>query len=177
MERIFSQTFETRNHGDGFLMTQQLLKTEKDIIRFYRADREYGELSNLYKRPIRFEDREWACNEYAYGYGKFTDKEIGEWAITAPSPYLFSIIIHGLFYCVTDWNEIKVDRMRRVLEAKFTQHEDLKQFLLNTGEKILIEESTMDNFWGIGPKGKGKNMLGILLMELRTKLRTEMKNE
>lgn len=38
---------------------------------------------------------------------------------------------------------------------------------------ILIENSKMDSFWGIGKNQKGKNMLGKLLM----KVREEIKNE
>jgi hypothetical protein len=146
-------------------------------IRFYRANGEFGFLSNLYKAEIVFEDRKFACSEYAYGFGKFRDKNYADWAITAPSPHLFSIIIHNLFaWDITKgWAAIKVDRMRQVLYAKFTQHPDLKVKLLETGTKILVEESSIDNFWGIGPKGKGKNMLGVLLMELRTQFQTEMK--
>jgi predicted NAD-dependent protein-ADP-ribosyltransferase YbiA (DUF1768 family) len=34
----------------------------------------------------------------------------------------------------------------------------------------LIEDSKIDAFWGIGSRGKGENMLGVLLMELRSEL-------
>jgi predicted NAD-dependent protein-ADP-ribosyltransferase YbiA (DUF1768 family) len=33
---------------------------------------------------------------------------------------------------------------------KFSQHEALKQFLLQTGDKILVEASPVDFIWGIG---------------------------
>jgi ribA/ribD-fused uncharacterized protein len=33
---------------------------------------------------------------------------------------------------------------------KFSQHEELKQFLLQTGDKILVEASPVDFIWGIG---------------------------
>jgi ribA/ribD-fused uncharacterized protein len=65
---------------------------------------------------------------------------------------------------------------------KFTQHEDLKTFLLGTGDRILVEASPYDNIWGIGMKAgdegieypqnwKGKNLLGYALMAVRDKIR------
>jgi len=43
---------------------------------------------------------------------------------------------HGLYTwdIVPNWSEIKFDRMRAVLRAKFTQHEDLAPLLSSTGE-------------------------------------------
>ena len=64
--------------------------------------------------------------------------------------------------------------MREVLRAKYTQHEDLRTLLLSTGEARLVESCRTDNpvnrTWG-EVKGKGLNMLGVLLMEIRTELR------
>jgi len=41
---------------------------------------------------------------------------------------------------------------------------------LSTGNSILIENNPLDPYWGTGPDGKGKNMTGKLLMELRERL-------
>jgi hypothetical protein len=82
---------------------------------------------------------------------------------------------HGLYTwdIVPDWSQVKYDRMREVLHAKFTQHEDLKQLLLSTGDARLVEvgrvANTVNCTWG-EVNGKGKNMLGILLMQLRSQL-------
>ncbi len=65
--------------------------------------------------------------------------------------------------------------MREALKAKFTQNEDLKNILLETGDAILVEHTENDNYWGDGGDGNGKNMLGKLLMELREELRSENK--
>jgi hypothetical protein len=82
---------------------------------------------------------------------------------------------HGLYTwdIVPDWAQVKYDRMRQVLNAKFTQHEDLRQLLLSTGNTRLVEAGRVANAvnqtWG-EVNGKGKNMLGVLLMELRAQL-------
>lgn len=79
---------------------------------------------------------------------------------------------HGLYVwdVAPDWAQTKFDRMRRVLRAKFDQHEDLRQLLLSTGEARLVEVGTVNNavnrLWG-EVDGKGENMLGVMLMELR----------
>ena len=140
-------------------------------IRFYRAIGKYGFLSNLYKRPIIFEGREFPHAEAAYQYGKPKNKEVAEWLVSAPKPHLCAAAAHALFAfdIRPDWHEIKVGRMRAVLQAKFDQHEDLRQLLIDTGDAVIIEDSKTDAFWGIGKKGNGKNMLGVLLMELREK--------
>jgi ribA/ribD-fused uncharacterized protein len=61
--------------------------------------------------------------------------------------------------------------MREAIRFKFTNHEDIKEILLSTGEDELVEDSPIDYYWGIGADGTGKNMLGKLLMELRTDLK------
>ena len=40
-----------------------------------------------------------------------------------------------------DWFEVNVEAMDVVLQAKFTQHEDLREKLLETGNRELIEDS------------------------------------
>ena len=101
-----------------------------------------------------------------------------EWILSAPSPALVAMAAHGLYTwdIAPDWSKVKFDRMRRVLRAKFTQHQDLRDLLLSTGDARLVESAKTDNpvnrLWG-EVNGKGKNMLGVLLMELRSELRSE----
>ena len=144
----------------------------QEIIKFYRADRPYGFLSCLFKKPIIFEEREFSSGEHAYQYGKFKDKDVREWAMKAPKPHLLSILAHGLFSwdIVENWSKIKVNRMYNVLKVKFSDVE-LREKLLETGNSILIEDSKTDPFWGIGKKGNGKNMLGKLLMKVREEIK------
>ena len=89
----------------------------------------------------------------------------------------FSKIAGGLVAMRSDWNEIKVQVMREILYAKFSQNPELKQKLLATVTDYLEETNTWyDTFWGVC-KGKGENWLGKLLMELREKFRMENENE
>ena len=141
-------------------------------IRFYRATGDYGFLSNLSPAEIEFEGRTFPCAEYAYQFGKPRDADVAEWLMAAPTPTLCAQAAHALvgWQIRADWAEIKVERMRAVLRAKFTQHPYWRGRLLRTGDAWLVEESSMDAFWGIGKKGVGKNMLGVLLMDVRSEL-------
>jgi len=69
-----------------------------------------------------------------------------------------------------DWDEVKLDVMYRVVLAKFTQHPDLRQLLMNTGDSILIEHTRQDAFWADGGDGSGENWLGKILMLVRGEL-------
>lgn len=64
---------------------------------------------------------------------------------------------------------------------KFGQNPALKDFLLNTGRRVLVEASPRDRIWGIGMgasnpdardplKWRGTNLLGFALMEARAAL-------
>ena len=67
----------------------------------------------------------------------------------------------------SDWETVKVGIMKELVKCKFDQHQELKEQLLNTGDRLLIEGNTWnDTFWGVC-NGKGKNTLGNILMELR----------
>ena len=146
-------------------------------IRFYRAsEKPFGAFSNLYRRPIEFEGEVFQTSEHAYQAGKARKPEVRKWLMQAPSPGLLAMAAHGLYYwdVAPGWSQSKFDRMRRVLAAKFTQHADLGELLLSTGDDVLIETATVDNevnrLWG-QVNGVGQNMLGNMLMELRGELR------
>jgi ribA/ribD-fused uncharacterized protein len=147
-----------------------------DEVRFYRAnERPYGAFSNLFRRPIDFEGRVFPTAEHAYQAGKARKEEVRAWLLSAPTPGLVAMAAHGLYTwdIVPDWSQIKYDRMRQVLRAKFTQHEDLCRLLLSTGSARIVEAGRVANVvnctWG-EVNGKGRNMLGVLLMELRSEL-------
>jgi N-glycosidase YbiA len=70
-----------------------------------------------------------------------------------------------------DWRDIRLDLMRKADLAKFSQHARLQSLLLATEDAQLVEDTTMDSFWGIGRDGDGENWAGRILMEVRDLLR------
>jgi ribA/ribD-fused uncharacterized protein len=146
-------------------------------IRFYRAnEKPYGVFSNLFKREIVFEGELYPTAEHAYQAGKPRKDAVRTWLLAAPTPALLAMAAHGLYWwdIRSDWSKTKFARMKEVLRAKFTQHEDLREALLATGRSRLVECATVNNavnrVWG-EVNGRGKNMLGNLLMEVREELR------
>ena len=73
-----------------------------------------------------------------------------------------------------DWENIKDKVMYDAVLAKFTQHQDIQQILLNTGEQSIVEDSPIDYYWGCGKDGSGKNKLGEILVKVRTELKNSL---
>lgn len=72
-----------------------------------------------------------------------------------------------------DWDEVRVSVMRWCLRVKLAQNWDrFASLLRDTGDRPIVEDSRKDDFWGAMPVDpevlKGTNVLGRLLMELRT---------
>ncbi|GAA4636501.1 hypothetical protein GCM10023196_086510 [Actinoallomurus vinaceus] len=66
-------------------------------------------------------------------------------------------------------------------EGKFGQQPALRDFLLGTGDRVLVEASPYDTVWGIGlsasqpeaarpSQWRGLNLLGFALMDVRAAL-------
>lgn len=70
-----------------------------------------------------------------------------------------------------DWEQVKDNIMYEIIKSKFSiKH--LREMLLATGDAILIEGNTWnDTYWGMC-RGKGKNMLGKILMRVREELKS-----
>jgi ribA/ribD-fused uncharacterized protein len=66
----------------------------------------------------------------------------------------------------SDWVQIKDEILYQAVRTKFTQHEQLRRLLLETGEAILIEHSPSDTYWGDGGNGQGQNKIGQILMQI-----------
>jgi hypothetical protein len=81
------------------------------------------------------------------------------------------------------WVDARFEIVVRGNLAKFGQNPPLREFLQNTGERVLVEASPVDRIWGIGMAAdsphaadpdhwRGLNLLGFALMEVRERLRS-----
>lgn len=68
-----------------------------------------------------------------------------------------------------DWNEVKVGYMRALLKRKFKQNPNLLAQLREIKGPIVENNDWGDTYWGVC-KGKGQNVLGKLLEEIRDTL-------
>lgn len=140
-------------------------------IRFYHEYDENGFLSNFYPSPLELSGKLWPTVEHYYQAAKTFDPDYAETMRTAESPDEAKRLGNAPGCQLRpDWREYKIKAMEQAIEAKFGQHQDLRELLLETGDAVLMENSQKDYFWGIGADGTGKNMLGKLLMELRASI-------
>lgn len=113
----------------------------------------------------------------------FNDHEALEQIILAPEPRAAK----ALGRTVRNFNDTvwKANARRFVTEGnieKFRQNPEMLEFLLGTGDAILVEAAPRDVIWGIGmgqgnPKAqhpstwRGQNLLGFALVDARWALR------
>lgn len=149
-------------------------------IYFYRTGDDYGEFSNFAAFPLRLDGKTWPTSEHYFQAQKFIETD-PPWAAAirkAESPGLAARMGRDRKHPLRrDWESVKDDVMRRALAAKFEQHEELRELLLSTGDEQLVEHTANDSYWADAGDGSGKNMLGRLLVELRTTLRASAAND
>lgn len=164
-------------------------------IEFYRAnERPYGAFSNLYRREIEVEGMRFPTVEHAYQWLKPRDPRVRDWLMMAPSPSLLAIASHVLpsdagedpaeimrktadallgFHTRPGWSRLRYPWMLACLQAKFAQHDDLRELLLATGDCLIVEAGRIDDDagrrWGV-VNGRGNNYLGRMLMRVRSDL-------
>ena len=156
---------------DAYAVGTKAAGKKVGTIEFYDKHSGYYEFTNFYQgKPIKLDGTSWKTAEHYFQAQKFPADfahlmtKVWEQA-TAREAY--EVAASNKAYWRSDWQTAKIDVMRKVLGAKFSQDKDLRQSLCDTGTKKLVEASPKDAFWGYGPDGKGENMLGKLLMELR----------
>jgi len=113
----------------------------------------------------------------------FKDDEVLEKIIKANSPAEAKKLGREVKnYNETLWLAARFDIVKEGNYHKFSQNSDLKNFLINTNDRVLVEASPVDAIWGIGMAGdhkdvlnpekwKGLNLLGFALMEVRDELK------
>ncbi|WP_375435230.1 NADAR family protein [uncultured Hymenobacter sp.] len=80
------------------------------------------------------------------------------------------------------WDAARFDIVVQGNVAKFSQHPALREFLRQTGSRVLVEASPVDTIWGIGlaqdsphasdpTEWQGLNLLGFALMAVRELLK------
>jgi hypothetical protein len=133
---------------------------------------EYSFLSNFWFADIEFDGMVYPTVEHAYQAAKSLDQIIRR-CIQAMSTPGLARSFGGQIKLRPDWDILKFEIMEQLVRYKFTQHEDLREKLLATGEEILEEGNWhKDAIWGIDFRtGKGENHLGKILMKIRGELK------
>jgi N-glycosidase YbiA len=129
---------------------------------------EFRFLSNFWPAIVEFEGIIFPTVEHAYQAAKTLDMQARR--VIAEMPLAGDAKRAGRTLDIRpDWEEVKIDVMRQLLEKKFFGHFRLMQDLMATKPHELVEGNWWgDTFWGIC-KGQGENHLGKLLMGIRDK--------
>jgi ribA/ribD-fused uncharacterized protein len=144
----------------------------RSVINFYSTTGPHGCFSNFSAHPIRVNGKRWPTSEHFFQAQKFAGTEHEEQIRLAKSPMIAARMGRDRKRPLRrDWESVKDDIMLEAVRAKFTQHEELKAILLETGDALLVEHTANDSYWGDGGDGSGRNMLGRILMRVRDELR------
>ena len=152
-----------------------------NYVFFYRTSSPF---SNWYPTKYTYNEIEFNCSEQGVMWNKailFNDYENAKKILKCIETEQHKMKKLGRLVKNFDndiWNANKINIYKNHCREKFKQNEYLKQELMNTKGKILVETSPTDKIWGIGmnekqarqtnPKEwKGLNLLGRILTDIR----------
>ena len=141
--------------------------------------------SQWYEAPFVINGQRYATAEHFMMAEKavlFGDIAVRARVLESPTPgaaKALGRVVSGFDEAV--WVANRFSIVVRANQAKFTQNPELGAFLKQTGSRILVEASPVDNIWGIGlaqddarahnpDHWEGLNLLGFALMEIRNNL-------
>ena len=156
-----------------------------EIIGFHNPDEEYGFLSNWYLSKFTVSGTIYSSMEQYMMHQKalcFHDDNVAKQILETDDVSEIKQLgrmVSG--YDDITWNGVRQIIVYEGLLAKFSQNEELRKMLKETGNAILAECAVKDRIWGIGlsltdsnrfdkEKWKGQNLLGYSLMMVRDRL-------
>lgn len=160
------------------------------IICFHNPDEQNGYLSNWYLSKFKYDNVDFSSMEQYMMYMKatlFKDEEVAQEILKTDNVAEIKALGRKVKnFDDKEWDKNKEEIITNGLYAKFSQNNDLKKKLLDTGKAVLAECAVNDKIWGIGlsmkdinrlntKSWKGQNLLGKCLMTVREKLSNENK--
>jgi len=146
------------------------------------------EFSNWYDCQFVYKGHQFYNSEQAFMWEKarfFGDDEIGMRILETPNPSVAKRLGRKVKnFDPEKWGNPGYQFMVAVNVEKYSQNEYLKQSLISTGDKMLVEASPYDTIWGIGlgeaddailneNNWKGLNLLGKALMDVRNIIKNQ----
>ena len=161
---------------------QQIINRENTIY-FFGENGKYGLYSQFYPCNFVYDCKIFNCCEQFMMYNKamlFGDTTIANKILQETTPKVIKTLGRKVRnFDENIWNEHKEEIVFKGNYLKFTQNEELKERLISTENKMLVEASPYDKIWGIGinvkqaiegKEWKGLNLLGNILMNVRKKI-------
>jgi ribA/ribD-fused uncharacterized protein len=156
------------------------IHNDEEVLGFFG---DYRWLSNFHMCPVMWNGRIFPSSEHAYQFAKIFgyDKEVASTALEAilnmrPS----KVKTWGkVGFIRPDWNKLKFSYMYSIVLDKFMRNSDLKEKLLETGDRYLEETNHWkDTIWGVDYiSNEGANHLGVILMDVRSVLQVQPREE
>jgi hypothetical protein len=147
-------------------------------IYFYKTDAPYGCFSNFSPHAIYLDDRDWQTVEHYYQAQKFVgteDEDLMAAIRAAKTPEEAASLGRDSCRQVrSDWEEVKFQIMHKAVLTKFSTHADIQAVLLATGDRLIVEDSPIDYYWGCGLDKTGQNQLGKILAIVRQTIRERL---
>lgn len=151
-----------------------------DSVVFLKTKEAFGGLSNMAGGfPLKINGIPILTSEALYQICRFPHlPDVQKLIIAQKSP--MAAKMKGKPYRTNsrqDWDQVQVKIMRWCLRVKLAQNwTTFSRLLLETDERLIVEQSRRDAFWGAKPVDEqtlvGMNVLGRLLMELREEVKS-----
>ncbi len=137
-------------------------------VYFYTPAEPYGAFSNFSRHGVEMDGLWWPTVEHYFQAQKFLDEPYRSTIRSVSDPKRAAALGRSREVPIrTDWEEVKVDIMRQAVLKKVRTHPAVRELLLSTGNRPLVENAPGDMFWGCGQDGSGQNWLGRILEEAR----------
>lgn len=156
----------------------QIISTNENGIAFAG---QWAYLSNMYQSSFRYEDMSFSSSEQCFQYHKalhHKDLMRAKQIILTNDPFKCKKT-GGKIETSQEWLDTCETTMLDIIRCKFTQNEELKAKLIDTGNQ-RIYEATTGHYWGTNTglrskatrdqTGTGQNRFGLLLEELRREI-------
>lgn len=155
-----------------------------NVIAFTKAKLPYGWMGNMTRYPIKFGDIIYPSAEALFQALRFSDNEIREIIRSEKNPMSAKERAkeNAKSMTVKPLSEKDVSNMRLCISLKVSQHPNLINELLDTGDATIIEDVTKRGnvgsnlFWGamlVNDEWIGENILGKIWMDLRKQLKNK----
>jgi ribA/ribD-fused uncharacterized protein len=120
-------------------------------------------LSNFHPATFRIADSEFNCVEQFYQCKKalfFKDEKSATAIMSTNDPVKQLRLSKSIKdFCEETWEPVAKETMHNAILAKFSQNGALREFLCKTGDKVLLEASQKDLYWGTGCSLVNPNVL------------------
>ena len=158
-----------------------ILPTMPEMIKFTDASLKYGWLNPMSNHPVEYKKQSYLTADVLFQCLRFEKNPKIQAELRAQTTALEvrMLVKKHLHLLESPDGESELPLMRQCLKLKMDQHPGLKDSLLATGSKLIVDDRTSSQkgaalFWGmaeINGQWVGDNWLGKLWMELRDKVK------